>query len=107
MRVSIALLLCALLVAVVVLSPPDALQAAAPYARWLNLVAGGVVVADARRIGLARYATGIGTRPLVWFALVALWPAIVLPWYLTVRERVRAGLTPLRTLRGAPSPPAA
>lgn len=96
MRVSLALTLCAALVAVVSLVPNPMLTAAVPYLPWLRLVAGAVVVADARRVGIARYATGLGTRGIVWFAVAALWPIVALPWYLTVRERVRAGLTPLR-----------
>jgi uncharacterized membrane protein (GlpM family) len=95
-RLYIALALCAALVAVVSLVPKPMIAAAVPYFPWLRLVAGAVVVADARRIGIARYATGLGTRGIVWFAVAALWPIVALPWYLTVRERVRAGLTPLR-----------
>ena len=72
------------------------LAAAVPYLPWLRLVVGAVVVADARRVGIARYATGLGTRDIVWFAVAALWPIVALPWYLTVRGCVRAGLTPVR-----------
>jgi hypothetical protein len=96
MRVSFALALCAALWTIAALCPPSALQAAVPYLPLLRLVAGVAVVADARRLRLERYATGIGTRAIVWFALAVLEPAVVLPWYLTVRERVCSGLTPLR-----------
>jgi hypothetical protein len=104
-RLSIALVLCAALVATMSFVPPRALQAAAPHVAWLRLLAGAAVVADARRLGLARYATGLGTNALVWFALASLWPAVVLPWYLTVRECVRSGLTPVRGARGESDPP--
>ena len=90
----------ALLSLAVALSPAAALRAAAPHLPWLRLLAGALLVADARRLGLARYATGLGTWSVVWFALGALWPIVTLPWYLTVRERVRAGLTPLRRMPG-------
>lgn len=101
MRPWIAVVACAALAGLVSIVPSIALLAAVPHLPWLRLGAGILLLIDARRIRLEQYASGLGTHRIVWFLLAAAWPIVVLPWYLTVRERIQAGLTPLRAVAHA------
>jgi hypothetical protein len=89
------------MVALVAVTPRHIALAAMPYFTLLTLPLAGWVVYDARRIRLREYQSSLAWHPAVVFLLVALWPVVVVPWYLTVRERVLAGQTPRRASRSS------
>jgi hypothetical protein len=67
---------------------------AGPFA-WFGLfgiLPAAWVVYDARRIHLLEYRTSLSNfGPMALFLITVLLWVTVLPWYLTVREQIRAG----------------
>ena len=84
------------MVALVAVTPKEVALALLPYFVLLALPLAAWVVYDAHRIRLRDYQSSLAWHPAVVFLLVALWPVVVVPWYLTVRDRVLAGETPRR-----------
>ena len=80
---------------VAVTRPTDA-EAVLPYLAAIPLILASWVVVDARRIRLRQYQTSLAWHPALLFVLAALIPIAVVPWYLTVRERILGGRTPLK-----------
>ena len=73
---------------------------------WLSLIAlpfATWVAVDSRRIQITQYHTSLAYRPLTLFFLAATSPAIVVPWYLTVRDMIKAGQTPRRATDAKPA----
>ena len=89
-------------VALLSVTPKETALAAMPYVLVLAVGLAAWVVYDSHRIGLRQYQTSLGWHPLLVFMLVVLWPIIVFPWDLTVRERVLLGQVP----RKPAAPPA-
>lgn len=100
MRVWIAIVCCLMLAGLAASVPRDVFAGSLAYVRWLRVIVAVAVVVDARRIRLSDYAAGLGTHNWVfWVALVG-WPLVAVPWYLTLREWIRADRIPRRA--GAP-----
>ncbi len=73
---------------------------------WLSLIAvpfAAWVAFDSKRIQITEYHTSLAYRPLTLFLLAASSPAIVVPWYLTVRDFIKAGRTPRRVSVARPA----
>jgi len=58
---------------------------------------------DSQNLQLKLYKTGISYSPVVLFLAIALLWIIGFPWYLVVRDQIKAGTLPLKN--PAPSPP--
>ena len=96
MRVRIAIVCCALLAGLAASVPRDVLVGSLAYLRWVHVFVGVAIVVDARRLRLSDYAAGLGRRNwILWVALIG-WPLVAVPWYLTLREWIRAGRMPRR-----------
>ena len=96
MRVWIAVVCCVLVAGLAASVPRDVLAGSLAYVRWVHLLVVVAIIVDARRVRLSDYAAGLGTRNWVlWVALLG-WPLVAVPWYLTLREWIRAGRMPRR-----------
>jgi len=87
-------LVIACVVALLRVTPHERALSALSYAGVVAFALAGWVVYDARRLELRRYQTSLAWHPLWVFVLVVIFPFIVVPWYLTVRERVLQGQVP-------------
>jgi len=61
---------------------------------WFSLVAllpAAWIGWDSKRIGVQEYQTSLSYPPLTLFLITLLSWVVVLPWYLTVRDQIRAG----------------
>ena len=74
--------------------PRELVLATLPYAVLVGVALAAWVVIDAHRLELRQHETSMAWHPLLLFLLVAAWPIVVFPWYLTVRERVLLGQVP-------------
>ena len=101
MRVWIAVVCCACLAGLAASVPRDVLAGSLGYLRLIHLLVGIAIVLDARRIRLSEYATGSGRRNWIFWLVLLGWPFVAVPWYLTLREWIRAGRLPRRA--AAPS----
>jgi len=75
---------------------------------WVSLIAllpAAWVALDSIRIRVRDFHTSLSYRPGVLFLLTAACWVVVLPWYLTVREFIKAGRAPARAAQPT-SPPA-
>jgi len=63
---------------------------------------------DAKKLGLARYRTGLLNPEVTTIGCFMMW-IVAFPWYLSVRHKIKNGQMPLRTpppgADGPPSPP--
>ena len=74
---------------------------------WVSLIAllpAAWVALDSTRIRVRDFHTSLSYRPGVLFLLTAACWVVVLPWYLTVREFIKAGRAPARAAQPT-SPP--
>lgn len=59
---------------------------------------------DSSKLDLKKYKTGIAYSPVVLFIAVALLWIIGFPWYLVVRDQIKAGTLPLKQPTSQPAP---
>lgn len=96
MKVWIAVACCVALGGLAAVVPREALVASVHYLRWIHALVFIAVVMDSRRLGLGRYAAGLGSRAWVFWLMMVLWPVAAVPWYLTMREWIVTGRMPRR-----------
>jgi hypothetical protein len=100
MRVWLAVAICVALTGIVAVLPASVVLGLVPRFGVLRLpvvaLIGAIVAADAHRLRVRDYATSFGFHPAWLWLLAALWPLVVVPWYITVRERIVTGRTPRR-----------
>ena len=96
MRVWIAIACCVLLAGLAASVPRSVLVGSLAYLRLVHVLVAVAIIVDARRVRLSDYAAGLGSRNWIfWVALIG-WPLVAVPWYLTLREWIRAGRMPRR-----------
>jgi len=59
---------------------------------------------DSQKLQLNLYKTGISYGPVVLFLAIALLWLIGFPWYLVVRDQIKAGTLPLKNPASSPPP---
>lgn len=96
MRVWIAVACCVLLAGLAASVPRDVLAGSLAYLRWVHVLVGVAIIVDARRVRLSDYAAGLGRRNWFFWIVLIGWPHVGIPWYLTLREWIRAGRMPRR-----------
>jgi threonine/homoserine efflux transporter RhtA len=82
------------IVAVLRVTPQERALALVSYFGLVAFALAAWVIYDARRLELRKYQTSLAWHPVLVFILVACFPFVVFPWYLTVRERVLEGQVP-------------
>jgi hypothetical protein len=72
----------------------------APLAAFMVIGSALWVYFDSRKLGLARYRTGLMNPEVATIGCFLMW-IVAFPWYLNTRHRIRLGVQPLRE----PPPP--
>jgi hypothetical protein len=80
---------------------PSAFQA---QGTWLMILATSLWAAiDSSRIQLRRYKSGISSSPIVLFVGCALLWIVGFPWYLIMRQKIKAGTATLKDQAAQPN----
>ena len=100
MRIWIAIVCCLALAVLVAIVPRDDLLAYPDSLLSVYAIVLAAVLLDSHHIALNEYAAGLGTDSWIFWLVMMLWPLAGVPWYLTIRERIRSGRTPRRRFAG-------